>query len=1148
MFAIALDKLIQTLINRRKYMNFYIKSLCRPRAGMAKILLVMRLIVVILTTAILQVSASSFAQSITLSEKNATLEYLLKRIKRQTGYDVLYADNVLAGSQKITVNLADVPLADALNKILTLASHNLAFELEKKIIIIKEKEKNRVFEPVRPIFKIIDIKGRVLDHDGKPIEGVSILVKGKTTATSTNSQGDYFLKGVAEDAILLVSFTGMETQEISVEGRTTINVSLKDKITGMDEIVVVGYGSQKRESLIGSVATIRSKDLTVAPVASTTNALVGRLPGLIAKQESGLPGGDASSLSIRGFGAPLVIVDGIQSSFNNIDPNEIESISILKDASAAIYGARAGDGVILVTTKRGTSDKPTISLQSSATFQGVTSMPKMGSSGQMAELFRETQFNQGVPESQMKFSKEQIKKYYEGTDPEYPNTDWWGVVGRDWSPESQHNLSLTGGSDKIKYYGFLGYMDQQSFFKKNGPEYKRYNLRSNIDAKILDNLTLQFDLASIVENKDYPARFYDQYAIWQEYWNSEPFWSATLPDAQKIPYAGAGGAIGIHFQSNSELSGYRKTNSQNLKGSLSLKYDFKAIKGLSTKAFVNYHQNYTFLKAFSWLSDSWSYNNSNDTYTQRTFATQPALIHQDLKDRTMTGQFSLNFDRTIANDHQISALALYEVIDYYSDWIQAKRIGYKSTSIEYLFAGGLANQSADGSASEMGRQSLIGRLNYAYKAKYLLEGTLRVDESAKFDPQHRRGYFPSISLGWRVSEENFIKKSVPFIDNLKLRLSYSETGKDDVANFAYLAGYRSGEPYLIGSATSNGLLATGIANPNLTWESMKIYNAGLDFGFLKNSLYGELDVFYRDRNGIPGQRVVSLPDTYGANLPFQNLNSINTRGFEFLLGYKGGLRDLSWDVKANISWSRSKWGYYDEPEYEDPDQRRQMKLTGQWTDRTFGYISDGVFTSQDEINALDFAYTSTNGNTALRPGDIRYKEYEKDGLLDWRDMAEIGKGTTPHWIGGLNIGLKYKAFDMSALFQGAWGYYSRIRLRWGNNFSELMFNERWTPENNKKDILIERLGGPASNGLSSDFYYKKGDYVRLKILSLGYNLPASLLKKINIRSIRLYGAATNLFTLSGLMKYDIDPEAPSGYGGSYYPQMRTLSFGLNLTL
>ncbi len=994
----------------------------------------------------------------------------------------------------------------------------------------------------------IELTGKISSKEGETLPGVNVIIKGTTTGVVSNVDGNYSFSVKADD-VLVFSFIGFKTQEIPINGQSTINVSMETESVGLEEVVAIGYGSQKRASVTGAVATVQSDKLTVAPTASTTNTLAGRLPGLITKQESGLPGADNASLSIRGFGAPLVIVDGIESSFNNIDANEIESISVLKDAAAAIYGARAGDGVILVTTKRGKTDKPSITFNSSMTIQGRTNMPIMASSGQMAELHREQHTNSGQPEGNQRFTQEEVDLFYAGTNPDYPNTDWLDVVAIDWAPQQQHNLSVRGGSDKIKYYGFLGYLDQQSMFKNNGGEYQRYNLRSNIDAQILDNLTAQIDISSIWEDKDFPWRG-DEGAnsVWQEYWGTEPFWNSTNPDGS-LAYGGAGGAIGMHFMTNSELSGYKRTQSHNFKSSIALKYDFNVIKGLSAKAFVNLNQDNSFYKQFSWLGDSWSYNHSNDSYTQWNHQTEPQLTHYNSRSKVLTGQFSFNYNRTFAEDHEVSALALYEVINYSNDWIRASRMGYKTTAIDYLFAGGLANQTADGRASEMGRQSYIGRVNYSYKTKYLIEATIRADESAKFSEEERRGVFPSVSLGWRMSEENFMKENLPGLENLKLRTSYSQTGKDAVGNFQYLSGYQYGNTYMMGSAPSLGLVTTGMANPFLTWETMTIYNAGVDFSLTKRRLYGEFDVFYRLRDGIPGRRIATLPSTFGASLPVENLNAINTRGFELLLGHEGNWKDLSWNVRGNVSWSRSKWDYFEEPaEWEDEDQERQQKRTGNWTDRAFGLISEGLFTSQEEIDALDYVYDETIGNEAIKPGDVRYQDTNEDGLLNWKDAVEIGQGTFPHWIGGLNMDVSYKNFDITAFFQGAWGFNQAILLKRGNNYSELMYNERWTPENNSKDGLIPRLGGAGSNNAASDFYYKKADYVRLKTMSLGYNLPQSILQKVNIQNLRLYVAGTNLFTISGLNQYSIDPEAPSGGGGYYYPQMRTFSFGLNLTL
>ncbi len=1101
---------------------------------------IMRTTLFVLIVTISQVFAlGTYSQNtrLSLNLKNASIKEVLQEIENKSEYYFMYDASKINVNQKVDVVLNNMLIADVLNKIFR--ETGISYEINNRMVALNAVENS------------VDLKitGKVTDSSGQPLPGVSVVVKGTTNGIITDANGNYSLTKVPDNAILVFSFVGMKSQEVKVGGKTSVNVTMQEEAVGIEEVVAVGYGTQKKVNLTGAVATISSKELTIAPLASTSNTLAGRLPGLITKQQSGLPGSDAASLSIRGFDSPLVIVDGIETTFNNIDANEIESVSVLKDASAAIYGSRAGNGVILVTTKRGKIDKPTITLNSSATFQGITNMLKPASSGQNAEMVREQHLQAGLPEATCRFSQEQVDLFYAGTNPDYPNTNWLKEVTRPWSPQQQHNLSVRGGSEKIKYYGFLGYTDQQSMFKNNGGEYQRYNVRSNIDAQILDNLSLQVDLTSIIENKDFPTRSDEkENSVWQDFWNTEPYYPAKLPDPTKISYANGGGTGGIHIMANSKISGYRRTNSQSNVGTIALNYTFNQIKGLSAKVFGNYKQDYSFYKDFSRLVETWTYEYTSGTYTSKGGANNPSLTHYDSKSRVMTGQFSLNFDRTFARDHHVKALALYEVIDYSSDWITAGRVNYMTASIDYLFAGGVANQKSDGSAWEMGRQSYIGRINYDYKSKYLLESTLRLDESAKFDKEHRRGTFPSISVGWRLSEEGFIKNNVSWLENLKIRGSFSQTGNDAVGNFQYLSGYQFGKSYILGTSPSKGLVETGLANPQLTWEKMTIYNLGFDFSVSERKLYGEFDAFYRNRDGIPGTRTASLPTTFGASLPVENLNKINDRGFEIMIGHQGRLNDFRWDLSANISWSRSKWGFYDEPVYDDPDQKRINRRTGQWTDIAFGYKSDGLFTSQDEIDALKFVYNETQGNTSLKPGDVRYVDTNNDGLLNWRDQVEIGKGTIPHWMGGFNINLKYKNFDISALAQGALGFYHYLILKRGLTFPEVMYKERWTYENNNPKAIVPRLGGAGSNDYSSDYRYIAADYLRLKNLSIGYNLPKNLLDVIKIKDLRIYVAGTNLFTASKLNKYSIDPEAPSGYGGYYYPQMRTFTCGINLSL
>ena len=520
---------------------------------------------------------------------------------------------------------------------------------------------------------------------------------------------------------------------------------------------------------------------------------------------------------------------------------------------------------------------------------------------------------------------------------------------------------------------------------------------------------------------------------------------------------------------------------------------------------------------------------------------------RDDKGRTLTGQFSLNYDNIFAKDHHVSVLALYEAIDYKGDWISAYRKSYLTTSIDQLFAGSTNGMSNNGSANETGRTSYVGRFNYSYKNKYLLESIIRADASAKFPKDTRWGYFPSISLGWRITQEDFMK-SISFLDELKLRTSFGQAGNDNIGNFQYLSGYEfNTNTYILGPGPQKGLVSKGLPNPYLTWEKIKTYNLGLDFSLFKRKLYGEGEVFYRELSGILANRLATVPSSFGSSLPPENLNSSNDRGFELQLGTSGTLGDLDWDVSGNISWSRAKWNHYEEPAYTDSDQVRINSKSGQWMDRSFGYISDGIFTKQDEIDALKFDQ-DLQGNITLRPGDIRYVDINNDGKLDWRDQKEIGKGTTPHWMVGFNTNLKYKNFDLTALFQGAFGFYKYLTFSQGQMYPSFVFDQRWTPTNNNSDVLIPRLGGAGSNNLYSDFYYKKAGYLRLKALSVGYNISKKWLEKANLSQVRFYISGTNLLTFDKLKKYDLDPEAPTSETGRYYPQQRTISLGVNVSL
>lgn len=1108
--------------------------------------LVMKMIIVFTTVFCLQGFANGYSQNtVTLNVNNKPIKEVLQSIQQQTGYSFLYHNSEQFEGLKVNLNVANMPVKTVIEKLFDKLDFNFKITSNKLVLIQPDKTKTAmVIEPVT---------GIITDEKGQVLEGVSVSVKGKTKGTLTNEKGWFSIDANIGD-VLVFSMIGMQTLEVKILNNAPIAVVLNEATNSMQEIVVVGYGSRKREEVTGAISSVRGTELTVAPVSNVSNALAGRLSGLVAVQSSGQPGYDQAKLEIRGYGNPLIIVDGVEGDFTTLDPNTIESISVLKDASASIYGARAGNGVILVTTKRGLGQKPVINVNTALTWQGITTMPKPVTGGQFAELSREQHLQSGQPEATAPFTEEQVKKYYEGTDPQYPNTNWYKEIFRDWAPQQQHNISVRGGSENIKYYGFLGMLDQQTMFKTGGGSYRRYNLISNIDAKISDQFSFLMNLSTNYGIKKSPWRGLssNDYTVWEDYWNTQPVFPAKLPDPTKLSWAVGSNTGGAHIMGNRDIAGYRDIDQQNIAGTVALMYNSKFLKGLSAKALFNFNQDYSSMKHFVRPLDFYTYDYNADIYTLKgSLGSKASISVSEAKARILTGQFSLGYDKKFGL-HQISALALNEVIDYYSNYLEATRRDFLTPLIEEIFGGSTIGMTNDGRPSVMGRKSYVGRISYNYDTRYLMDLSLRADGSAKFPKEKRWGYFPGVTLAWRVNKENFMS-SVSSVDDIKLRASYGTAGNDGVGNFQYLSGFKIADDPLVGMGYSYGgvdypgIVSLGLANPGLTWETIKTYNLGLDFSIFKRTIYGNFDVFYRERDGILGTRLITMPAEFGAALPPENLNKQNNRGFELKLGTAGDKNAWSWDVNGNISWTRAKWMYYEEPNYTDSTDLRTKKLTGRWTDVVFGYKSDGLFMSQAEIDNLGYNQdlNPTKPNSSLRPGDIKYVDVNKDGVIDRKDVVELGKGTTPRWMFGLNGNVRYKSFDLSVLFQGAFGYYNQIRY-FGGVYPDVVYNERWTSVNTNRYALIPRLGGKGLDRLS-DYNYKRAGYMRLKTFAFGYTIPQMITQKAGLQQVRAYIAAVNLFTFDRLKKYSLDPESPSNRGGHYYPQQKTISLGLNVT-
>lgn len=1131
------------------------RCLCKASGRIGQLTIASALLLSVGTVYASEGTVGAQSINVSLNISNGTMKSAIEKIERSSNYIFVYNDDVKADlSRHVSLRMENRNIDDVMTQMLS--GTNLSYRRAgRQITLYTKSEKTRIEAPSRrttpaPQQKSAThtVKGKIVDAKNEPIIGATVSINGQKGGVVTDINGEYTLDGVSSKDIIRYSYIGMKTQTVSAGARSVINITMQSDVNDLSDVVVVGYGTQRKESLTGSISTVTAKDLTTTPQVSATNMLTGRVPGLITTQTYGVPGSDNATLSIRGFGNALFIVDGVERDARYIDPNIIESISVLKDAASAIYGSRAGNGVVLITTKRGRTSKPIITVDATLTLQSITDMPKSVSSGQYAELKREEFYNTHGADTQLTppFTEEEVQKYYDGSAPQYPNTDWYKLMIRNAAPMQQYNASLRGGNDRFSYYSYFGYTKQEGIFKTNFGNYQRYSFQTNLDAKITDRLKLQVSMAYNYHDRNYPARnaYSGENSLWGSFWATLPIYPPTLPNPEYNSYAG-GATGGIQLVADRDITGYNhsKSYSTNLSGTLT--YDFKYAKGLSFKAFVDYTKSDYPTKIFHKPVNFYTYNYSNDEYTLHgSYYTQAALDQTQGYSTVLTNQYSLNYENIFAELHRVKAMALFESVDTKSDDLSASRQNFMTAAIDQLFVGSTATATNNGSAAENGRESFVGRLNYSYADKYLMEFILRADASAHFAPGHRWGWFPGIMLGWRIEQEPFMKNAK--FDMLKLKASYGQMGNDAIGNFQYLSGYKIYEmTYLLGSTSVNGIKSTGLANPNMTWEKMHITNSGIEFSYDNRKIYGSFEMFYRKRSGILARRTTSLPTSFGATLPLENLNSQSTRGWEMELGTAGNVGDFYYDVKGNFSWSRSKWIHYEEADYTDEDQIRLNKLSGEWVDRQIGYISNGLFTSQDQIDKLDYTYPG--GNSKLRPGDLIIVDRNGDKKIDWRDQEVIGKGTVPHYMLGFNISLRYKDFDLAMLFQGAFGFYKKLIFSGGENYYSFVYDKRWSESNNDANAIVPRLGGASTNNYITENNFVKSDYLRLKTLNIGYNIPKSLLSKIKIESARINISAYNLLTFSGLGKYRFDPETPSGETGRAYPINKTISFGLEVS-
>jgi TonB-linked SusC/RagA family outer membrane protein len=989
----------------------------------------------------------------------------------------------------------------------------------------------------------IKISGMVTDINGNPLPGVTIIAKGTTSGTITGSDGKFQLEISAETKFLQVSFIGMKTQEVAVDASTSLTVIMEEESIGLEEVFITGYGTRTRKEVTGSISQVSGKDMKISPAVNLSGTLAGRMTGVFVNQRNGEPGRDEATILIRGINTisgstPLYVIDGVadRDDISRLDPEDIATVTVLKDASAAIYGARAANGVILVTTKRGVEGKPTISYSYNQGFVKPTRLPEMADAGSYAAALYDAEDVWSGGTGSHQYSEEDIRKFEDGSDPlGHPNTNWFDDFFKQTSLQNRQNLSMSGGSKAVKYFLSLGSINQDGLYENTNSGYKQYNFRANIDATITDNLKLGFDVNGRKEKGMWPG--VDQWWVFWMAMRQAPTELSTFPNGEY-----SAGLANLNPLAMVGESGYQRSDRDIYNGTISFDYKIPKIAGLSVDGFAAVDLVNNFNKNFftPWYFSTW--DQATDTYERylsTTLGAYPTLYESTAKGTSVTLNLKLKYAR-IFNNHNLSGFIAYEQNKGNGDDFSTSRGQFDSQMIDQLFAGTSDKSYYDntGSAYQTARQNYFGRLSYGYADKYLLDFNLRYDGSMNFPEDQRFGLFPGLSVGWRISEENFFSK-IEFINDLKIRASVGKLGNDRIPSFSYMSKYGFGNNYVLGGKDVSGITETGVAIPNVTWETTTVKNLGLDLTFLKNKVYLEIDAFKNKTTGMLISRTLAIPSYAGFQPPPENAGTMENKGAEMSLNYFDQFGQLGIRVGGNISFSKNKVLYLDE--VINPDAPWQAQ-TGYKFDRRLVFDEIGIYRTQSDLDKYPGIWGSTP-----EFGDLIYRDVDNNGEVNGLDMIPIELNSTPEVVFGFNFGLTYNNFDLTAFFQGQARANQPVGYRFdgSGNVDQVQLSNRYSDTN--PNGTYPRVGVPNNIWMytNSTFWLQNASFLRLKTLELGYNFPNSLLSKIGMKDLRLYISGYNLFTISQIKVQD--PEVTSNDGGQH-PQTRIYNIGIRITL
>lgn len=1007
----------------------------------------------------------------------------------------------------------------------------------------------------------IAITGVVRDSEG-PLPGVNVMVKGSNTGDVTDFDGNFSIEVDNSEAVLIFSSVGFITQELKVGSNTSLDILMQADVQSLDEVVVIGYTTRKKGDVTGAVAQIDSKTITRTSNQNMEKALSGKVAGLIVNDRGGYPGSNESTLLIRGKStlnnnSPLILIDNIAAgSFSHLAPNDIESISVLKDGAAAIYGARAANGVILVTTKRGKSGKPQLNFSTSYNMSSFSATPKLMNSEQYAIYENEISDRNGTDR---RFTDEDIAKYASGEDQlNYPSTDWSDLTFNDSNPESRTSLSLSGGGDNVNYFVSGDYLDQQGMYASGDLTFKQYQIRSNLDIKIVDNFKVGVDLSGRFGARSQPG--VDDGYIYKHIYTNEPGEVGVYPNG--LP--GWGGENGANpYVMSSNDSGFIDQDDTDLRGRFSFDWNLPWItEGLSIKGFAGVRKMNNDIKSWYTPWTTYQYQQSTDEYVPSQGFSQRGntriLRESFWKYDELMLNARIDYARTFG-DHSVSGFIGYEQRESQTRTFWAERRGFPDDQHSELFAGSDDGQQSSGGSSEAARQNYFISASYDYKKKYFIDVTVRHDGSSNFGEGNRFGTFPGVAASWAIGKEDFLSNA-NWLDALKLRASWAIMGNDLTGPYQFLTRYNYGgvtnsprpNYWVVGGTAENGYSPANAPNKDITWETADMKNIGINFLMFEGRFSGDINWFYQKREDILVTRVAAIPDAAGIPLPAENLGKVDNWGWEFDFGWNEQRGDWTYNIGANLTQAKNEVVYLAEPLDVIPGMERE----GHPMDSYIVYPTAGIFRDQAQVDA-----TAVKKDGTVE-GEPIYLDTNGNGQIDGGDKQRTYTSNTPEIQYGIYGGFSWKNLDFSVLFQGQSNAEIMVYFDQGGAKPDYVFNDRWTPDNRDANYPraaqasdpysgYQSIGPEINNGTDgyevADLYYEDASYIRLREMEVAYTFNKD---KIKIGDLRLYLRGFNMFTFgSDIYDKNLDPEAVgyNNFRSGTYPSLTTYSVGLNFS-